>query len=424
MIDDFALNICQPYSTGVYIAANAIPDSYAVIDAPDCALNKATYISGNHDLNSSLLSDSGFDRIVPTGYSVRTIPLPREEQLKKLLREVASRNDCGAILLSSLPMADITGVQYDAIIRSVAGDIGKPIVTVRRKLIDDDWLRGYSDTLEEIAKIIDLDSSIPPDPNNVAIVGYLMDRNEEDHAGNIRELRRLLEGIGLNLVSIWLSGVNYESLKTAGSAGTIIALPHGEKAAARIAARTGVKLVSAGIPFGLGGTERWLRTVAEATDCSQEANDFIEAELRVHVPKLEWIVPKLFSGGRFAFLGDPHMIGPFAELIRELGGETVLAAGMGTLPSDAALDIPVLMSNPRIPDLMREIESAEAKKPLNLFVANSIFRKFAEIDGSRAIEFGFPSPFHHALYDSPFLGFRGCMSFIGRMADKLAFNIS
>jgi hypothetical protein len=50
MTDDYTLPLNLPFSIGVYVAVNALPDAFLFMDAPSCAIAKAKYIYGNHDL--------------------------------------------------------------------------------------------------------------------------------------------------------------------------------------------------------------------------------------------------------------------------------------------------------------------------------------------------------------------------------------
>jgi len=85
---------------------------------------------------------------------------------------------------------------------------------VANKSLNDDWLDGYGACLCVLAEAVD-PKDVAPDPRKVAIVGYLMDRIEEDHTSNIKEMSRILAALDLELVSVWLSGCKYEELSAA-----------------------------------------------------------------------------------------------------------------------------------------------------------------------------------------------------------------
>lgn len=229
---------------------------------------------------------------------------------------------------------------------------------------------GYAAALEAIASGLDLDGAAPGE-RTAAVVGYLMDRNEGDHRGNVSELERMLRAVDLEPVSVWLSGRPSAHLRAARRAGAVISLPHGREAARVLAGRLGVRLVEAELPFGLPATRRFMELLGGAFGRRAEADAFVETELDAAVARLQWSVPHAFLGRRFSFAGDARYAAGFAEQIEELGGRV-------TGPEDADLLV-----------------------------------------GGAGLEFGFPSVRRHALNEEPFLGFPGALSFASRLANEV-----
>ena len=94
------------------------------------------------------------------------------EAPRKMLGRVAARSATGGTLLTTMPMATITGADYDRLCRDVARETGKDVVHVPGLSMSGDWLDGYDRTLRSLARILDL-SGGKPRPRRVAIVGYL-----------------------------------------------------------------------------------------------------------------------------------------------------------------------------------------------------------------------------------------------------------
>ncbi len=65
-LPDFSQPERYPFLIGVYLAINAIPDAYGIIDGPNCLFFKAEYIHGKHDIRSTLLDVLGHHRIAAT----------------------------------------------------------------------------------------------------------------------------------------------------------------------------------------------------------------------------------------------------------------------------------------------------------------------------------------------------------------------
>ncbi len=422
MPEELGARFNQPYLIGVYLAINAIPDVSLLVDGPGCIFAKARRIHGTHDLGSTLLSCDGRHRIHYTGADLISIASDFEEQIVDGLRLTAEQPCCQAVLLSSLPLCTITGTDYSRLIREAESGLHKPIFHVPGRSLSDDWLGGYAAVLEALAEGIDLEGG-RQEAGNVAIVGYFMDRTEGDHRGNITELKRMLRALSLNPCSIWLSNEPYEALREVRHAGTIISLPHGRRAAKILAQRLEARLVEADLPFGLEGTRRWIDEVARPHDRTGEAEGFIHRELGAVIPRLEWVVPQVFLNRKFAFMGDPCYATAFVDLVEELGGSVrgMFLAGREMNPSGAESErspmSPTPFFLPREPDLGGAWKIVE-EAGVDLLVANTealeLFRPSVPW-----IEWGYPSHHTHFLAEEPFLGFKGCLAFVTRLANEI-----
>jgi hypothetical protein len=254
-------NGAPPYMLGVYLAVNAVADAYLVVDGPDCALLKGEFIYGNHDLFSTLYDASGDHRLINTHSYPTNAACSREGAVEAELERALSSRRSSVVLLSDVPFCTTTGTDYDRLARLKAKGSAKPVLHLSAPSLASDWLEGYEAALAALARSVDL-SGARPAANGVAIVGYLLDRNERDHAANLAELRRLLGVVGLDVVSIWLDGSSYADLSRIKNARTILSLPYGREAARILARRLRAKLVELDLPFGAGATEEWLRAAA------------------------------------------------------------------------------------------------------------------------------------------------------------------
>jgi len=416
---DFSQRVAFTYMIGVYVAINAISDLYLLVEGPDCSYMKTQYVQGNHDWLSTVTSVSGFHRIANTALHPSQMSGSRENGVLESLLRIAERPAVPAVALTSMPMAFITGADYERLSRIVMQRTGKMAVHIPGKSLSGDWLDGYAEVLLALANQMDL-SGGTLDPNKVGIVGYLFDRNEEDHGANLRELRRMVEALGLDLGAVWLSGSRFQDLAAVRDCGTVLSLPYGRKAARQVARRTGAKLVEMDLPFGLDACERWMRTLGQVFAREPQAHAFVEQQLAAVVPKLEWVIPFVFQGRSVGFVGDPHLLPGFAEITTMLGARLryaiVTNRPMHAKGLQSHLPGVQLCVHPRMKQLMRFVLKRPADEKPDLLVTNNI-----GIAGSEAavLEFGFPSGFRHALYDRPFFGFAGALAFIDDMANAM-----
>jgi nitrogenase molybdenum-iron protein alpha/beta subunit len=298
-----------------------------------------------------------------------------------------------------------------------------PTVPVPGLSLEADWLRGYAETLRALAERIRLPGATPDatrDASKVAIIGYFLDRNEEDHLGNVRELRRLLGALGLDVVSVWLDGSPVADLARVAEAGTILSFPHGRKAAEVLAGRTGARLLPCELPFGTDATGRWLRAVGAACGREQAAETVVRDELSRCMPWLRWLVPKRFAHGRWAFAGDPALMPGLCEIATVVGARvellvswTVHAPEWDGFPAPAV----GLLHGQGVAGL-HDLVAARAGD-IDLFIGNHQAVHDRIVPEQIAyMEFGFPSLMHHAIADEPYLGYRGFNRFLNRVADQ------
>lgn len=412
MGQQFSTPMNYPTLMGVYLAVNALKDAYVLVDGPDCAFYKAHFIHGRHDLNSTLLRISGRHRVAFTNVCSRGVVKEHDDIIGRELQALDGLEESGLVLVTALPMCSITGVDYGRVIRLRAASLAKPAVDIPPESLVGDWLDGYEQTLNALAKGIALEPGRRR-PGTAAIVGYLMDRNESDHHANIAELKRLLGGLGLETASVWLSGQSCAELSRVEEADMIVSLPYGRAAARRLAQRTGARLVETELPFGLPKTQRFLRDIGAAAGKPNEAEAFIDAELSRAVPRLKWIIPQYFLGRRAGYMGDPHLLGGFRDIADDLG-LTLEGAIVRGRAAHGQAGPGVLHEPPAMSDEVRGFMD----RPLDLFVSTWCEHEWPHLKFP-TMEFGFPSYRHHALSDRPFLGFNGFLAFVERMADEL-----
>ncbi|MCX5795629.1 MAG: hypothetical protein NTY77_09065 [Elusimicrobia bacterium] len=415
----------HPYSTGVELAVNAVSDAFLLLDAPTCALWRPGFIQGSHDATSTLWDSGGADRVQVSGTMTELVVSGNLKDLALRLGRLAAVPGCGAVLAAGYPMARISGAPYETVWRGLEPKPKVPFFPVLGGAVSDDWLDGYAHTLLALAKGMPLPER-ERRPEDVAIVGYMHDRGERDHAANLLELRRMLAAIGLNLVSVWPGGTDLGGLSAAASAGSILSLPYGREAAARLAGRLGVPVVECGLPLGLGASADWLVKVGAAVGRQAQAQAFADQELARLLPRLEWAVEELFLHSTFVFTGDPVLVRPLARQLSEVGGRMVGAVAMAGPQHRRELgawdDLPFPVheapTEASYAELMRGWSEADG---FDCMLGAQQQRQEGR-DGRRAVELGFPSYHSHAFHDRPYLGFEGAVCLLSRIAEELRWS--
>lgn len=402
---ELAFYVRMPYMVGVYLAVNSVPDLYAVVDGPDCLFFKAEFVHGTHDMHATLLNAEGRHRVINTVADTHKVVLDREDAILSLLREVCANPEVGAVIVTALPMAAITGSQYDRLARLVSEESGKPVFDVPAKSLQADWLEGYAEVLAALATGLSLQHGQVE--GGVAVVGLLLDRGEADHLANIRVLRRLMEqGLGLRVISVWPSNSRVSTLSNAGKAKYVVSLPYGRKAARTLARRTGATLIETVLPFGIEGTAQFLRDIANATGLEQRAETFIREESEACLKLLQKASERVLRGMQFGFIGDPYLAPRVKSLLETLGAKIVGFLPTQYPPSQCA----------DLPDA-KAFESGE----MDFCITTT---QGIEVVAQRHIpyfEFGFPSYGRHMFAGAPFLGFEGALWFVEALVNHVLF---
>lgn len=406
-----------PSMLGVYLAVNAVPDAFVLVDGPDCSLYKAHFIHGRHDWESTLLRVDGRHRVAFTNVCARGVVMAHDDQLAAAVRRLDGLPGCAAVLLTALPMCSITGVDYGRVARGMSPRPRAAVLDVPPGSLMGDWLDGYAATLTALAKSLPLERGRAR-RGTAAVVGHLMDRNEADRRADAAELSRLLAGAGLECVSVWLSGRPYAELKRVQEAEVIVSLPYARSAARLIAERTGATLVEAPLPFGLPKTEAFVRAAAAAAGTEDAAEAFVAAELKRVLPRLRWVLPHLTVGKRVAFAGDPHLFGGFLDIAADAGLETTAAVLTARRAHGGAVEgLTVLHEPPEEDETTGRLltEGADLLVSCHLRIFSTGWRLPVPL-----MEFGFPSERHHAFFERGALGFSGYLGFMDRLAEALS----
>ncbi|KAF0127702.1 MAG: hypothetical protein FD189_248 [Elusimicrobia bacterium] len=400
-----------PYQLGVYLAVNAVRDVCLVVDGLNCVLPKADLLAGNHDLNSTLLSPLGRHRVVCT----MTGPLPQqanpEQKLSRLLESAAGSGEYGAVLVTGLPFMNLAGMDYDGVAAGVKARV--PVAAVPALSLEGDWLDGYDRALEALVGALSARRSARK-KRSVAVVGYMHDRGEADHRANLAELRRILRLAGLEPACILPDGGSFADWRRALSAGLVVSLPYGRRAAARLAALTGARLVETGLPAGLEGTTAWLAALRRAAGLAGLPPEVRAAE-REAALALSRAADALVHSG-LIYAGDPYLLRAVGGFAGELGMR-VQAAFLNCrsrrLPAGAAP--PLTLFSPPAASARAAAAALKGYDRPALAVCDSFALSEGFAAGAAEVEFGFPSYTRHCLYDEPFLGYAGAVALGGRL---------
>jgi nitrogenase molybdenum-iron protein alpha/beta subunit len=414
---DFTIpyRFASPYLDGVYLVVNAVPDACLVYDAHDCGYYKAEKIAGTHDLFSELLRWDQSHRVMRTNVEMSDYIMGSEDKLSKRLLQVLEHQSPGIVFVARSNPIVVSGHDATAVMRDVGEKTGTPLVLMPDRNLERDYITGYLDALEGlIARLA------PRKPRSktksVVLAGYVFDRNEGDHRGNVEELRRMVHGIGGKPTEVLLDGTPFAKLNKLQKPALVVDLANGWKGASDLARRCSSEYLSAGLPLGIQGTVDWIRSVGRALDLNDRAAEFIQSEVSELARMLEWLQPRFFAGKRALLFADRLLIGPLGRFLEELG---LLVAGVGCTSEDTGAEAAWPQVPAHIPQLEDFLIDSYRSSQIDLIVGNSVIRQTARGVAVPFVEVGYPSNFHHVLRPAPILGFCGVRVLVERMLNAM-----
>jgi len=346
-----------------------------------------------------------------------------DDKLSKKLLQVGRRHKPGIIVVARSNPIIVAGHDAEPVIRDLGRKLKTPLVLIPDRNTEKDFLTGYLDTLEGIIEHLRWKRRTRSG-KSVAIVGYLFDRNEGDHLGNIIELKRILRGIGAKPSGVMLEGTPFESIRKYARPDLLVNLARGWDGAKKLSEFSKSEYLSTDIPIGLLGTTNWIRSLASKLALEKQAEDFIDQELSQLTPMLKWILPRFLAGKGAMVFADRFLLPPLTRFLEELGliinavGCTSVGVNQDSveyMPENA--DWPHAPSH--IPALTNFIAESVQSNNLNLIIGNSVIHEVARDFQIPFVELGYPSNFQHFLHPSPFLGFAGVRVLVERIVNSL-----
>lgn len=429
--------------TGVSVAVHAVPDAFLLMHCGVGCKHKATSQLSTHDWGRGVVEREGWTEVgdseLISGASDRIGPY---------LRSWVRRVDPALVVVIAVTFLELTGEDTRSVVAEEAETVDCDVLYVDALGTHGDLHAGYASVLVELLKRLDLRTPAAR-PREVGVLGYLFDRYEGDHAGNLAQLKRLVSDIGLRLGPVMLSGRPWADVQAIRDSGVIVQLPYAApraKALRRVFKRTDRTVVHADLPVGLRGSTRWMRLVARAAGVPEAPvlqraaarEKAVRTRLAPFVAQLQGRRVAVFAdlpllAGTIAVLGDLGMSVLVAGIRgTSLGGEDELRAAVerlgGALPADAEVLVdPSLVRGrdavvARLGSIDGVLASATELNALASLPQEALMGGRGDAPhGPFFLEIGFPCKRHHAATAQPWMGHAGVLNWAQRVLDAPRF---
>jgi len=235
-----------------------------------------------YKLTNSRNSASPYEPVLSTNLKQNQIIYGGERELKAAILEVEAKYKPDAIFVATSCATGIIGDNVDAVVAKIAPQLQSKIQPIHCEGFAGEYRSGFDLVFREITKLMH-----EPTPESrakladaVNIVGAKMGPERTEVDTDVKELMRLVTGIGARIHSVIAGNCSLAELESAPSAAVncALCLDLGHAIGTAMEERFGTPLNSTILPYGIAATERWIMGAAKHLGKETEAQTLMQAE--------------------------------------------------------------------------------------------------------------------------------------------------
>jgi nitrogenase vanadium-cofactor synthesis protein VnfE len=239
-------------------------------------------VKQTYKLTNSRNSASPYEPVVSTNLKQNEIVYGGERELKSAILEVDAKYKPDVIFVATSCATGIIGDNVDAVTSKIASEIHARILPIHCEGFAGEYRSGFDLVFREITKLMDA----PTEASRAALAGYVNivgakmgpERTEVDT--DVKELVRLIKGIGGKVHAVIAGNCSLEELRQAPSAAVncALCLDLGYAIGTAMKDAFGTPLNSTILPYGIAATERWILGAAKYLGKTIEAKELMKRE--------------------------------------------------------------------------------------------------------------------------------------------------
>ena len=418
---DFSCRTGPTFLDGVLLVAAAIPDAGLVFRGSSCVDERVRQSLRPHGGAGCLETLEHGGRLVLTMDPYSVSVMGTEERVARGVEALVARGGIRLVLLATLSRYHLTGERLGPLAGNL--DARLPDVDVQAlstRLLARDHHDAFRAFYAGLAARLVAQGLETPIPGTVGILGAPWLRDGGDSRGDIEELTRLVEGLGLTCSGVLLDGRPSTTFAPVAGADTLVAFPDAADAAEILAGATGAGLLRCAVPVSLDDCGAWLLELARRTGREARGQTLVEDELRRVVPLLDSVVPGALLGRRAIVAATAEWLPSLVRCLQEDLGMVVTDAlartrrgsledswtGPATLHPDASVD-----------QLNAAIDAARTRGGVDVIIGSNWERNALEAAHRTIpfVEFGYPQQRSTFLRSTPHLGYSGVLTWAERL---------
>ncbi len=423
---DYTCPTGPTFLDGVLLVASAIPDAGIVYRGSTCVDERIRQTLRPHVRTGALEANSDSGRLVLTMDPYTVSVMGTEDRVEEAVEHLASRPEINLVLVASLSRYTLTGEKLDPVARAL--DARFPDVDVQAlstRFLTRDHTDAFRVFYDGLATRLIAQGLGATSPDSVGLLGYPWLRDCGDCRGDIEEIERLVESLGLTWSGVILDGRPSTMFPEVAGAGTLVAFPDASGAADAIAGATSGGVVHSGIPVSLADTEAFLLDLACRTGREERCRAVVEAELDRVVPLLDRAVHRGLMGRRAVVAASAEWLPSLVRCLRQDLGVVVTAALARTRHrtlEETWEDPAELHIDPTIGQLNEVVDAARTRGGLDLIIGSNWEHNALEADHRSVpfVEFGYPQQQIFFLRSTPHLGYNGILTWAERLLNAIS----
>ena len=254
-------------------------------------------VKQSYKLTNSRNSGSPYEPVISTNIDQNRIIYGGEKELKTALREVQEKYSPEVIFVATSCAAGIIGDNVEGVVDSMRDEIKVPILPIHCEGFAGEYRSGFDLVFREIVKLMDKPSVEDKKrlAKKVNIVGGKMGPERTEVDTDVKELVRLIEGMGAEVHSVIAGNCSMEQLRAAPAVAVncTLCLDIGYAVGMAMLETFGTPLNSTILPYGIAATEKWLQGAASFLGMEKEAQALMEREYAQIQSKYEQVRPSL-----------------------------------------------------------------------------------------------------------------------------------
>jgi nitrogenase molybdenum-iron protein alpha/beta subunit len=436
-LEDFAVRgLHLGKMTGVMVGTHALSDAFLLMHSGVGCKYKTAAQGAMHDL-----AEHPNVREAWTQVSEAHLVQGCSDRIGPFARAWWERRESAFMVVVSAYFIELTGDDIADAVREVEATLPDcEMAYLDTKAPNGGFFDGYAGVMREAMRRMDW--SRPPSlPRHATVVGHFFHRYEPDAKADVAQLRGLIKAAGLESGPILFSGGGYRDAKAAPASRYVLELPYTRPHDAEIRRMVslGRTVVPVDLPIGIGGSARFVRTVAAASGANM---DTVEAWIRQQSEAVRANVVRLTEPLRsyaVAVFADTPLAAALVAMLVELGIDVPLVglrdqhgslggaaafweglrrAGIEDLPGTTVLDDPSLRrSRDALLPLIADRPLGVIGSSHELDMLRNLPRTSAFLHDVPLICTGFPADDYHAGASLPTFGFLGAATWAHRLLD-------